>query len=380
MGLFSSLPPLVMRYFFLLFLLIPIAGQTYVSLRTWQVLPAILTLRIGVVALMALAFVAFFVAMSGALDRMPMGPATVVYEVGTSWLMILLYLFMTFLLLDILRLCHVLPRALMHSSPLLSAAIAVVMTGLFTLAWLHYESKKRVAITVRTDKAVLRPMQLVLISDIHLGYHNRRGDLHRWLSLIRAEHPDAILIAGDLIDRSYRPVGAQRMHEEFRSLGIPVIACLGNHDYYTGLGPDLRFCRDAGITVLRDSTLSLGGVTVVGRDDRTNPRRKPLSEVMRGVDRSSYIIELDHQPYHLEEAEQCGVDFEFAGHTHYGQVWPINWITDAVYEDAFGPMQKGRTQYYVSSGLGIWGAKFRIGTQSEYIVLTITGPKKQTKI
>jgi len=39
-----------------------------------------------------------------------------------------------------------------------------------------------------------------------------------------------------------------------------------------------------------------------------------------------------------------------------------------VYEDAFGPYQKGNTRYYVSSGLGIWGGKFRIGTQSEYVV------------
>ena len=92
---------------------------------------------------------------------------------------------------------------------------------------------------------------------------------------------------------------------------------------------------------------------------------------MEGIDRSKYIIELDHQPYHLEEAEQCGVKFEFAGHTHHGQVWPLNWVTDAVYEDAFGPLTKGKTEYYVSSGLGIWGGKFRIGTQSEYLVVTI---------
>ena len=80
---------------------------------------------------------------------------------------------------------------------------------------------------------------------------------------------------------------------------------------------------------------------------------------------------MDHQPYHLEEAQQAGVDFEFAGHTHYGQVWPISWITRWVYEDAYGTLTKGQTQYYVSSGIGIWGGKFRIGTQSEYIVATI---------
>ena len=114
-----------------------------------------------------------------------------------------------------------------------------------------------------------------------------------------------------------------------------------------------------------------GDLAIVGRDDRTNPHRKSLGQIMEGIDRSKYIIELDHQPYHLEEAEQCGVNFEFAGHTHHGQVWPLNWVTDAIYEDAFGPLTKGKTEYYVSSGLGIWGGKFRIGTQSEYVVATI---------
>ncbi len=142
-------------------------------------------------------------------------------------------------------------------------------------------------------------------------------------------------------------------------------------DYYTGLSNDLQFCREAGIRVLRDTTTTLDGITIVGRDDRTNSQRKPLSDILQGTDKRRFILELDHQPYHLEEAEKNGVDFEFAGHTHYGQAWPISWITDAVYEDAFGPLRKGHTDYYVSSGLGIWGAKFRIGTQSEYLVLNI---------
>ena len=92
---------------------------------------------------------------------------------------------------------------------------------------------------------------------------------------------------------------------------------------------------------------------------------------MKKVDRSKYLILLDHQPYHQEQAEKCGIDFQFSGHTHYGQVWPINWITNMIYEDAFGSYQKGRTRYYVSSGLGIWGGKFRMGTQSEYVVAEV---------
>lgn len=363
-----------MRFALFIFLLLPLAGQAYVSLRTWQLLPALPALRISVVSLMALCFVLFIIAMSGVIDRWPMPLATFTYEVGTSWLMILLYLFIIFLLADVLRLCHVLPASWMHANARTAAGLFVGMAALFTYAYFHYNDKKRVETTVKTEKTVGRPLKFVLVSDLHLGYHNRRADLHQWLVKIKAENPDAILIGGDLIDGSYRPVAEEHMADEFRTLDIPVFACLGNHDYYTGLNNEEQFCRKAGIIMLRDRSLFLNGignVTIVGRDDRTNLRRKSLAEIMKGVDKSRFLLELDHQPYHLEEAEQNGIDFEFAGHTHHGQVWPLNWITDAIYEDAFGQLAKGKTRYYVSSGIGIWGGKFRIGTQSEYLVLNI---------
>ena len=360
-----------MRFAFIIFLILPIAGQAYVMLRTWQLLFAIPVLRMAVVGLMALAFIIFFVAMSGTINHWPMTLATAAYETGTSWLIVLLYLFLAFLCLDALRLCHILPLTSVQANGRLAAGLAIALAALFSYAYYHYNDKKRVEMTVKTSKPIGKDLKLVLVSDLHLGYHNRRADLHRWLTMLKAENPDAILIGGDIIDGSYRPVAEELMADEFRSLGIPVIACLGNHDYYTGLSADLQFCREAGIKVLRDTTTTLDGIIIVGRDDRTNSQRKPLSDILQGNDKRSFMLELDHQPYHLEEAEKNGIDFEFAGHTHYGQVWPISWITDAVYEDAFGPLRKGHTDFYVSSGLGIWGAKFRIGTQSEYLVLNI---------
>ena len=92
---------------------------------------------------------------------------------------------------------------------------------------------------------------------------------------------------------------------------------------------------------------------------------------------SMYTILLDHQPYALNEAQNAGIDFQVSGHTHYGQVWPVSWITDAIYEDSHGFLQKGRTSYYVTSGIGIWGGKFRIGTDSEYIVCTLSPEKSE---
>ena len=92
---------------------------------------------------------------------------------------------------------------------------------------------------------------------------------------------------------------------------------------------------------------------------------------MQGVTRGNYIILLDHQPYHLEEAEQNGADLQLSGHTHRGQIWPLNWVTKKMYECDYGQCRRGQTDYYVSSGMGIWGGKFRIGTDSEYVVINV---------
>jgi len=156
-------------------------------------------------------------------------------------------------------------------------------------------------------------------------------------------------------------------------LKAPVVACLGNHEYYAGQPNSLGFYEKAGIRLLRDEVLQMGNLAIVGRDDRTNFKRKAVKALTAGIDSSKYVILLDHQPYHLEDAEQNGVDFQLSGHTHHGQVWPISWITESIYECAFGSHQRGNTRYYVSSGIGIWGGKFRIGTRSEYVVAKLSG-------
>ena len=245
----------------------------------------------------------------------------------------------------------------------------------FFLGNIYYYNKVRVELQLTTAKPLARPLRLVMATDLHLGYHNPRHELARWVDMINGEEPDVILIAGDIIDMSMRPLVEERMAEEFRRLKAPVYACLGNHEYYTGEPLAQQFYRDAGICLLQDScTVTPEGLLLVGRDDRTNPHRKALRKLLKdsGLDTSAhYVIVLDHQPYHLEQAEQAGVDFQLSGHTHRGQVWPISWITDRIYECSFGPWQRGHTRYYVSSGLGIWGGKFRIGTQSEYVVATL---------
>ena len=356
----------------LLFMGLPLLAIGYIGWHLWCLLPLSAIWKTVVIIVMAGCFLLTFANFSRSTDGMPMPVAVTCYEVANSSLIILLYLFMLFLVLDLGRLVRLLPRTILYNNWGTTIGIVVLMTVIFTYGYFHYKHKYREDIRLTTEKSMAKPIKLVMMSDLHLGYHNRREELRRWVDMMNEEHADAILIAGDIIDMSIRPLKEEKMYEEFKRLNAPVYACLGNHEYYSGEPDAQKFYEQAGIHLLRDSCAVVGDLCVIGRDDRTNQHRKTLADIMKQADRSKFTILLDHQPYHLEQAERQKIDFQFSGHTHHGQVWPISWITENIYECAFGAHQRSGTRYYVSSGIGIWGGKFRIGTRSEYIVATIS--------
>ena len=352
---------------------LPLFAHCYVGWRLWHLLPLLVWGKWLAVIVVTLLLALAITAVMGLWDRLPLWAGAAAYDVGNTWLIAFLYLLLSFAVLDLGRAVHVVPSRLVLDNWATAATLAVVIGGLLIYGNIHYNNKVRQPLALSTSKpSVHRPMKMVLVSDIHAGYHNRRAEVGRWVDLINAERPDLILIAGDMIDGLIRPLRDEDVAAELRRFDAPVVACLGNHEYITGLDRALPFLREAGITVLRDSTLTINGVTVVGRDDSSNRARRPLSELVADVPAGNYTFVLDHQPYNLQEAESAGIDFQFSGHTHHGQVWPLNHLTDAMYEKAFGEHRRGSTRYYVSSGLGIWGGKYRIATRSEYVVATLT--------
>lgn len=350
---------------------LPFVGMAYLAWHIWVLLPVANLWKLLVIALGIGAFVLLFLNFGRRFDGLPLPVAQAFYEIGTSSIFVMLYLVILFLALDLGRLVRMVPRSVLYANGWTAAVIALFIFGIFLYGNLHYYNKVRVELELPTTKPLLRDYKVVMMSDLHIGYHNRRDELHRWVDIINDEQPDLILIAGDIIDGSMRPLIDERMHEEFRRLKAPVYACIGNHEYFSGEPRARQFYKDAGIQLLQDSCVVVGDLCIIGRDDRTNQHRDSLGVLMKRADREKFCILLDHQPHHLEQAERQHIDFQFSGHTHHGQVWPISWITDHVYECAFGRHQRGTTQYYITSGLGLWGGKFRIGTRSEYVVATI---------
>lgn len=357
--------------FFIVMLAMIFGANYYVFYRLWHLIPQQSSFaRWALLAFAVVAVSAFFLAMLAG-GHMPVALTGTLYKLGTSWFFIMLYILMIFLLLDIMRIMHFTPLRGWAGFAVIAGVVAVIMT----FGYVRYLDKDRVALDVQTKKNT-QDLKIVAISDLHLGYGIGRRELAKWVELINDENPDLVLIAGDAVDNSVRPLTEGDFASELRRLKSKhgVFASLGNHEYIGDLRGSVDFLSSAGVTVLRDAVVLVDSAFhIVGRDDRSNPKRKSLAELTADCDPSRPIIVLDHQPYDLRGAE--GVDLQISGHTHRGQVWPISWITDAMYEKSHGYMRTGDTHYYVSTGIGLWGGKYRIGTRSEYVVITLKGHK-----
>jgi predicted MPP superfamily phosphohydrolase len=134
-----------------------------------------------------------------------------------------------------------------------------------------------------------------------------------------------------------------------------------------------KYLTEHDIVLLRDSVIMVNNeFYLVGREDRDGKRfsgieRRSLEDLMRAVDLNYPVILMDHQPIGLDDAVSNKVDLQISGHTHNGQLWPFNYLTEAIYEVSRGYKKKGDTHFYVSSGVGTWGPPVRTGNQPEIV-------------
>lgn len=351
--------------------LIYLCGNGYLFLRTWQTMSGLpIWVKISVSVLFWAVVFSLFVAIIFREAQIPDWISRMMFNAGSIWLVFLLYMVLTLAVFDIAKIFFSIPGS--------SLWYAMSITcGLLTYGYINYKNPKIEHIDITLDKAIDRnSIKLVAVSDIHLGYGTGLSSLTDYVELINAQKPDVVVISGDLIDNSLRPIIGKGYDTVLSSIEAPlgIYTVPGNHEYISGIDDCAGFLKSTSITLLQDSITTLpGGIQLIGRDDRSNKRRKPLADLLKSADYNRPIVVLDHQPYHLAESDSLGVDIQISGHTHQGQVWPLNLVTDHLYEQSHGYHKWSHAHVWVSSGLSLWGPPFRIGTRSDLAVITITG-------
>ncbi len=373
-----------MKYmFFLIVLLFTLSLNGYVFIRGWQVLPPFFTVKLFYALVFWGLTLLFFVRMFYG-DKFPPTISPLISSLAFTWLIAVVYFALIALGVDILRLFNsflgFFPQVI-NENHLASARITVIVVISFVSLLLVYGSYNFnnptvTKIAVELNKPLPdKQMRIVLISDIHLSSYINGNNLDKYIKLINAQNPQLVLIAGDIVDRDMKPLVDWDIATRFKKIEAKygVFAISGNHEYYGGNRERLYdYLRSAGITLLLDSVVVVGGtVQIAGREDRTNSKRKELKEILVGADKSLPLILMDHQPFGLSEAIENGVDLQLSGHTHNGQFWPGNLIVKWMYEVGYGYKKIKDTHFYVSSGIGLWGPKFRIGTKSEIVTIDL---------
>lgn len=372
-----------MNLFFILAIFVYTLANSYIFIKGWQALPPSPAFKIVYIVLFVFLYSAFIIAMAGR-NTLSFGVQKALYPAGTSWLAWMLYLVLFFLLTDCVhllnRFLHFLPDVvgnnpkLYHQIQVLSGILLVLI--LTTIGYIRFSNPvvEKLQLQINKKTGCRKNLRVVAFSDVHLGLTVDKNRLSGYVKLINEQKPDIVLISGDVVDNNPRLLNEKRMYEELNQIEAPlgIYACLGNHEYLGGIEGSLDFYSGTKIHLLVDGVVQVdSSFWVIGRDDRTNAKRKLLPELVERTDTTQPLILLDHQPYNLDQAEKNGIDLQISGHTHNGQIWPLNLLVNKIYELGYGFKQKGNTFVYTSSGLALWGPPFRIGTQSELVVFDI---------
>lgn len=305
---------------------------------------------------------------------------------GTSWMLFLLYSGGIWLITDLI---YIFTNRIRRKSwryreqPQRYKISSYIITILFVVIIMingHINFRnpvvQQIPISINKSGGKLDSIRVAMIGDLHLGWMINREHTKRFVDLIMSQNPDLIVFVGDIIDSNIDPIIEQNMDVELARLKAPlgIFSCTGNHEYRYDAEEKIQLLNDAGITMLRDSAVLVDSLFyIIGREDRIVLDRNSLEEILNeyAVDRSKPLIALNHTPDNLSEEVDAGIDVALYGHTHHGQAFPGNIATEIVFEVAHGYKKKGNTHLYVTSGLGLVGPQFRIGTVSEIAMLNI---------
>lgn len=304
------------------------------------------------------------------------------YAAGNYLIPFYLYLFLGMLLFDLFLLVNTWAKILsperrksfrfraMAFSILCAISLTVVIGGiinLHTIRITHY----RLVIPARSG--VPGGIRAAFIADFHLNEQSSPRFVKKFVRKINGQHADIILYGGDIIDGSRLSGKMDTIESILRNIHAHLgsYATLGNHEYYSGQ-ENGGFYRKAGITLLRDSVVEIGrSFYLAGRDDEHARHRKSAGELVKGLNPPLPLIVLDHRPTDYENEQKAGIDLVLSGHTHDGQLFPINLITNRVYELSWGYLKKGNTNFIVTSGLQLWGPPVKTAGKAELVIMDI---------
>lgn len=242
-------------------------------------------------------------------------------------------------------------------------------------------------LTVAIDKSMPTPVTLAVASDLHLGSLFGRRELSKLERILSQNNVDVLLMPGDIMDDNTQSFEQLQMAEQFKhtlsAVNAVSVASLGNHDLYqqSAYAAIRQAIIDGGAVLLDDKwtaiTVNKNGkqstIQIAGRFDDHYGGRLDTADIVATMDNNLPIIVLDHRPSQIDDNSLLPIDLQVSGHTHNGQIFPANFIVQAINRVGYGYENINGTHFLVTSGFGFWGIPFRLGSRSEVWVVELVG-------
>ncbi|MCD7932878.1 MAG: metallophosphoesterase [Tannerellaceae bacterium] len=355
----------------------------YIFWRVYQAIPPRKSWRIPVILFFVLEILLFFTGYF-LYDILPEKVVIGIFYICNTWYIASLYITMALLLLDFLRLTNrwwkwfpkIVTKNWNRVKLICFFTVLLAATGLMFKAYCNviYPVVRHVYLDIPKKESTRDRLTIAMMSDLHIGEVIGKKLVQRYVDLANAEKPDMIVLVGDILDYESRYAEMAEIEHDLRMLNAPlgVYMVFGNHEYRANRHAKIRWFEKTGATLLVDSVVMPDSTFyLIGRDDMVNRKRESLVSLLQEVTEDKPVIVLDHQPWQINEMVMNGIDLGLHGHTHNGQLWPYPLLMKFIYEVPYGYYQKGPSQFFVSSGIGVAGPPYRVGTRSELIMLHI---------
>lgn len=219
--------------------------------------------------------------------------------------------------------------------------------------------------------------RLAVLGDLHMDDPIRLARARTAIQLAVRAKPDAIAIAGDFL--STPDLGTQ--DEAFAAIreevddAPPVMAVLGNHDYWLPrpfrIIEGLQRALQGRHRLLRNETIEVGGVTLAGIEDGIADKDR---HDFLAPQNDKNVVAIFHEPDFVDRVDKR-IALMVSGHSHGGQVC-APWGTP--FKLPFGARNYWRGYYpdakvplYVTRGIGTVGPDIRTFSPPEVSVLTL---------
>jgi len=239
---------------------------------------------------------------------------------------------------------------------------------------------KKITIPVLKPTSGLSHFTIVQLSDLHIDLSKSERWLRNLVAKTVAQKPDLIVVTGDVIDTDIC-----RLDDFCRILGelkakYGVYAVTGNHEFYAGIPLFMKIAENSNMEVLRNTSVSIAdAIELAGIDDALEAERfehvspqENLSRAFEKVDFSKPVILLSHQPDVFDLSRDLGADLQLSGHTHAGQIPPMDLLVQILFEYPFGLYKRGASYLYTTCGSAFWGPPMRLFTKSEIVEFDLT--------